>query len=229
MRSAPGLGVPPTVARFNNDGTDSKYRTDDKEGNLMIYVVANLKGGVGKTTTAVYLAAAAARAGGPVLLVDADPQASAAEWLEQSPLAGVQLVEAPSERLVGRAATLGEGATVIVDTPPGSERIVRAALATADAAVIPTRAGGVEVSRVQATLGIIPAGVPRGLVITAARPHTRNYLDTAAGWTEAGIEVWATIPERVAVATGPDAALHEPIIDLHAMILTAHHHPIGQP
>lgn len=172
------------------------------------------------TTTAVYLAAAAARQG-PVLLVDADPQASAAEWLEQAPIEGVQLVEAPSERLVARAAALGDGATVIIDTPPGSERIVRAALDVAHAAVIPTRAGGVEVSRVQATLGIIPSSLPRGLVICAARTHTRDYRDTATAWPEAGVEVWATIPERVAIAAGPDGPLHPDGLDAYTAVLTA--------
>ena len=55
----------------------------------MNIVVSNVKGGVGKTTTAVYLAAVAARRGrGPVLLVDADPQGSSAEWYEADPLDG---------------------------------------------------------------------------------------------------------------------------------------------
>src|SRR6266498_2229800 len=98
----------------------------------MNVVVSNVKGGVGKTTTSVYLSAAAvARGYDPVLLIDADRQASSAEWLEERPVEGVTIVEAPSERTLTRAMSGREGLG-IVDTPPGDERLMRSAISSAD-------------------------------------------------------------------------------------------------
>ena len=106
----------------------------------MNVVVSNVKGGVGKTTTSVYLSAAAvARGYDPVLLIDADRQASSAEWLEERPVEGVTIVEAPSERTLTRAMSRHDGLG-IVDTPPGDERLLQSATTAADAVVIPTRA-----------------------------------------------------------------------------------------
>ncbi len=185
----------------------------------MNIVVSNVKGGVGKTTTAVYRAATAVDRGWePVMLVDADRQASSAEWLEESPVGGVDLVEAPSERTVTRALTRDEGLAV-VDTPPGDERIVQAALARADAVVIPTRAGGVEYSRVVATLDLIRGGIPYGVVICAARLGTNDLAEAVAWWTDSKVPIWGIIPERVGIAAGPEARLYREGLDAYDAVL----------
>ena len=174
----------------------------------MNIVVTNLKGGVGKTTTAVYLSAVAvARGYDPVLLIDADRQASSAEWLEERPIEGVTVVEAPSERTLARAMSRDEGMG-IVDTAPGDERVVQAAVNAADAVVIPTRAGGVEFARVSATLEMIPARTPRGVVICSARLGTNDLDETIAWWKTEKVAIWGVIPERVGIAAGPEARLY---------------------
>ena len=177
----------------------------------MIIVVAALKGGVGKTTTAVYLSALAAASRRSTTLIDADPQASAAEWIESSEdenLAPVGLLEAPTERLLTKALDrIGPDDVAVVDTPPGNERLLAKAIDRADCVVLPARVGGVETHRVEAVLALVPINVPLGLVICSARTYTRDYQDGVAAWAEAAVDIWGTVPERVAIAAGPEAEL----------------------
>jgi chromosome partitioning protein len=185
----------------------------------MNIVVSNVKGGVGKTTTAVYLAAAAAqRVRGPVVLVDADPQGATAEWYDSDPIEGVELVEGPSVRTVTKAMNHEDG-LVVVDTPPGEGTLVQAALGRADAVVIPTRAGGVEPNRVLATLAMTPSNVPAGVVVCSARLGTNDLDATIEWWTELKVPVWGVVPERVSIATGPSAKLSNEGLDHYADVL----------
>ena len=186
----------------------------------MNIIVTSLKGGVGKSTTSIYLAAAAVEQGyDPVTLIDVDPQGSSAEWLETWPVPGVTIIEAPSERTATRALGRVEG-LAIVDTPPGNERVTQSVVALGDVVVVPTRAGGVEYSRVAATLDLIPKTVPRGVVICAARLGT-NDLDAAiAWWKEQKVEVWGVVPERVSIASGPEARLSREGLKSYEAVLT---------
>jgi chromosome partitioning protein len=109
-----------------------------------VYAVANQKGGVGKTTTAVNMAACVAEAGIGTLLVDLDPQCNATtalgleRGLEPSTytclLGDARLGDAPRPTGVGRLELVPStpdlaGATVELPRLPGSESRLRESLA----------------------------------------------------------------------------------------------------
>jgi chromosome partitioning protein len=188
----------------------------------VIVVVAALKGGVGKTTTSVYLSALAGPEKRSVTLIDTDPQASAADWVDHAAdgvFEGLTVIEAPTERLLTKVLDkIEDDAVAIVDTPPSHERLLAKALELADVVVIPTRVGGVETARVEAVLDMLPKRLPAGLVIASARTFTRDYHDTLAMWAEAGVPVWGVVPERVTIAAGPEGWLSVEGLDAYGEV-----------
>jgi chromosome partitioning protein len=128
----------------------------------------------------------------------------------------VTVVEAPTDRLLTKSLDrVPDGDVAVVDTPPGQERLLTKALDRATAVVIPTRVGGVETSRAAAVLDMVPSGTPAGLVISSARTFTRDYQDALASWAEEGVAVWASVPERVAIAAGPSEWLSADGLDAY--------------
>lgn len=121
----------------------------------MIVSVVNLKGGVGKTTTALYFAQAAQEEGHTPVVIDADSERSALEWSSTGELA-FEVVAAEKDALARQARLLEkEAQVVIIDTPPNNREALWAASAVADHVVVPVAPTGVDVNRLRATLEVL--------------------------------------------------------------------------
>lgn len=107
----------------------------------MIIGVLNQKGGVGKTTLSVNLAAALAKDGSRVLLIDADPQGSSLDW--SAARAGEPLftvVGFPRPTLHKEMVAIGKGYDhIIIDGPPRVTDLARSAIMASDIVLIPTQ------------------------------------------------------------------------------------------
>jgi chromosome partitioning protein len=104
----------------------------------MIYGLTNSKGGVGKTTIAVHLAAWLVKKKRTVIFIDADPQSSASQWISELDLE-IQLEKlSEPEEIIRRVAELATDANdIVIDGPAGLSTTTRAIMLRSDRVFLP--------------------------------------------------------------------------------------------
>lgn len=156
--------------------------------------IISQKGGAGKTTLAVHLAAAAEAAGRLALIVDTDPQATASTWATWRSGEAPEVIDCASPPLLARklaqAADLGVEVAVI-DTPPHAELMAREACKAADLVLIPCRPQAFDLAAVQTTADLVKStGKPAFVVFIGGPPRApAQYAEAADILTQIGLEV----------------------------------------
>lgn len=166
----------------------------------MRIAVINTKGGVGKTTTCVYLATAMARTGENPIVLDADPQGSATVWVDIAERGGQALSwETQTVNLHQLRKLTDEPAgsrPVLIDGPPGNPEIINAVVRAADFVIIPSKPALLDMQRVWTTMDNL-GDVPAAVLLTETRYGTRLFEEAQEALDDAEVPTFdTTIPLR---------------------------------
>jgi chromosome partitioning protein len=176
-----------------------------------IIVVAQQKGGSGKTTLAVHLAVAWGRHG-PVALLDLDPQGSLAAWFAARELrlgaAGLTFRTGGGWGARRDAVALArDHAVVVVDTPPKADAEAKQAIAFGDLVAVPVQPTPVDLWATASTLRLaLGEDVPALLVLNRVPPRAFNGAAALEAIRSSGAKAAkAQLGNRVAFASSMGA------------------------
>jgi len=204
----------------------------------MIISIVNQKGGCGKSTLAVHLAAWMSEQGKKVIVVDCDAQDAATTWVREA-APGVQIVPLRDpDAILEQLPELARSADVVIaDACPGMAEIGRSLLLVADLALIPVCPSALDLRAAQQAARAVKQaqrirqGPPAAtLILNRAQKRTRlsaealialgelglptshNVLHSRQAYAEAatqGITVWELGPPAEAARSEVSALFQE--------------------
>ena len=153
------------------------------KGTGVIISVINQKGGVGKTTLSISLAAALVARKLRVLLVDADPQASALDWVavrgQDAPFAAVGMCKPILHLELPKMAK--DFDAVLIDGPPRVYDVAKSAVMASDAVLIPVLPSQFDVWAAEGTVKLLEECAVYKERLKAAFVINRKIANTAIG------------------------------------------------
>lgn len=141
-----------------------------------VVVIAQQKGGAGKTTLAIQLAVALQRAGKHIAMLDVDPQGSLAAWrgLRDRVVGeneGPVVEQLSGWRLGNRLSSTAKDADlVVVDSPPHAETDARSAIRAADLVILPVQPTMLDLWATEATLELAKSEKTKALLVLNRTP-----------------------------------------------------------
>lgn len=178
------------------------------------FAIVQQKGGVGKTTVAINLAAASHLAGYSTLLVDMDTQGSAIDWSKSRPdnssLDGLAVVSAAGRALqLPRLREIARNYQCVFLDGGKIGELTQAAAVAADVVIFPVRPGALSLWSMQATLESIDRAdlvrdqlglepVRRCYVINQAPVRSKLARETEAALLRDGATILGTVHMRTA-------------------------------
>src|SRR5437016_5523925 len=179
----------------------------------MILVVANAKGGVGKSTLAVHLASWLSGQGHSVILADCDTQQSSSEWIrEAAPEVRAVRLDSPDDILNELPVLSQEADFVVADGPGGQNETSRALLLRGDFAIVPCKASMLEVRALAKATEVlrqaqdIRGGIPKAVIVLSMVGKnyrlTQDMKDAAAALSLPLADTHMTLRQIYADAPG---------------------------
>jgi chromosome partitioning protein len=188
------------------------------------WALISQKGGAGKTTLALHLAVEAARRGLRTLVIDLDPQSSAARWGDRRDKSGSARpcdVDVTTEHPVRLAGALNgaeqEGYDMtIIDTAPHADSAGLMVAREVDLVIIPCQPAAFDLDAIGTTVDLCKLAKKPGVVALNRAPIRSKVVEQAReviarwGGETCAVEIHERVAFRHAVTDGRVAQEYEP-------------------